>query len=64
MPIYLVRAYDLDGSLIAEDEFNCSDDEFEAELADCINQPAYFEHNLIQVYELKPKRVFRNDENT
>jgi len=64
MPTYLIRCYDYAGALQAEDEFNCSDDEFESELADYINQPAYFNYHLIQVFELKPKRAFRNDENT
>ena len=61
MPKYLIRAYDEGGALQAEDEFDCSDDEFENEYSDRVIQPAYYGASLVLAYELRRVKVLRYD---
>lgn len=62
MPTYLIRGYDVYGTLQAEEEFDCSDDELHDEFSDRVIQPAYLGCHIVQAFELKPVKSIRDDE--
>jgi hypothetical protein len=62
MPKYLIRGWDEDGCLQAEEEIECSDDEFSDCFSDTVIQPAYLGCTLVSAFELRPVKHLTSDE--